>query len=170
MSISKKLLIVSALVLPVMANAATLVNQKDASTDVTFLMPNQFTHTLTSVKNLTSGTFSTPTAIAAGTINTSSQLSAKYALQFPVSQSTQTAGIVNIIVKGKANASNTITVNLRKDPTMTAAGAFTSETISGSLWAVYNTPVDVLKYEVTVNGEVKADTYPITVSAAVYTV
>ncbi|MFZ5210272.1 hypothetical protein [Enterobacter kobei] len=168
MSTRKGLLAVALLSAPFIVNAATLTNAKNAEADVTFFAPNQFTHTLTATKNLTAGTFSQLTQIAAGSINTTGTVKANYAIQFPATAHIATAGIQNVIVTGKNDPANTIPLNIIKDPSMTAGG-FRVEQINGSGWAVYDTAVDVLKYQVVVNGTVKADVYPVTVSAAVYT-
>lgn len=166
MFVKNKILIGFLLLSPVMANAATITNAKNAEADITFVAPNQFTHTLTALKNLTSGTFAPPTPVANGTINTTGNLKAMYALQFPVTPHIAAAGVRGISVTGKNNPANKITVDINKDMT---AGNFSVQQINGTDWGVYDTPVDVFKYNVLVSGEVKPDVYPVTVSAAVYT-
>ncbi|WP_447876705.1 hypothetical protein [Serratia fonticola] len=168
MSFSKKTIAAVMLSFPLIASAASLTNIQNAQTDVTFSTPNQFTHNINPVKNLTSGTFAQPTAIANGSVNTTGTgLKARYAIMFPVTASIPTAGTAGVLVKGKNDPNNTISVSLQKDASMT--GAFVAEQVNGASWLVYDREVDVLKYDVTVNGIVKADTYPVSVAAAVYT-
>ncbi|WP_447884818.1 hypothetical protein [Serratia fonticola] len=168
MSFSKKIIVTALLSFPLISGASTLNNLQNAQADIPFLAATQFTHNINSVKNLNAQNFAQPTPIANGTVNTTGAgLKARYALMFPVTLSIPTSGTAGVVVKGKNDPNNTISVSLQKDPSMT--GAFVAEQVNGASWLVYDREIDVLKYDVMVSGIVKADTYPVTVTAAVYT-
>jgi hypothetical protein len=168
MSISKKMLICSILAFPLIANSATVSNKKNASADVEFKQPNNYTHTLKPVVPLSAGSFTNATKIADGIVTSEGNQKEYYALQFPLTTN-HASGVTGVEVKGKNNVANKITVSLVKDGQ--ATGTFAPVLISGSDWLAYSAETNILNYDVQMkaNSTVVADTYPITVTAAVYT-
>lgn len=169
MLLAKKFFATAIISFPLVAGAASLTNVQNAATEVTFFAPNMFTHALNSVNGLTAGNINDFTIIANGTVNTTGTgLKARYALIIPASPYISNAGTFGVTVKGKNDANNTIRVNLKKDPSM--VGELVTEQINSTNWLVYDTAVDVLKYDVQMlPGTINADVYPVSVSAAVYT-
>jgi hypothetical protein len=155
---------------PIIANAATVTNITPQTKTVVISAPNAFTHVLTPVTGLTAG--SVPTGgreVATGEVKPVSGGSpARYAVQFATgANNTVTTAGVTASIKGSTNASNLLTVELQADNTMT--GKATTETVSGSSWLVYPSSTS-FKYVVNAsNTTINADSYPITVNAAVYT-
>ncbi|MDZ5731095.1 hypothetical protein SPG90_21640 (plasmid) [Enterobacter sp. D2] len=166
----KKTLIAALLFSPIIANAATVTNITPQTKTVVISAPNAFTHVLTPVTGLTAG--SVPTGgreVATGEVKPVSGGSpAQYAVQFATGgNNTVTTAGVTASIKGSTNASNLLTVALQADNTMT--GTATTQTVSGSSWLVYPSSTS-FKYVVNAsNTTINADSYPITVNAAVYT-
>lgn len=166
----KKTLIAALLFSPIIANAATVANITPQTKTVVITAPNAFTHVLTPVTGLTAG--SVPPAgreVAMGEVKPVTGGSpAQYAVQFASGGSnTSTTAGVTASIKGSTNASNLLTVALQPDNTMT--GTATTQTVGGSSWLVYPSSTS-FKYVVNAsNTTLNADSYPITVNAAVYT-
>lgn len=166
MNIKTSLIALAVITAPCLSNAASLVNPKNASTDVTFYQPNQFSHTLTAASNLISGNYDQLTAVANGVVKTLGATSATYAVQFP-SANGASAG-VNTQIPGKNDANNKLAVLLVLKDT-----GYILNNIGGSSWYVTTAPLGTLNYQVMLDASksstVAADIYPITVTAAVYT-
>ncbi|MDS1916218.1 hypothetical protein QSI79_23310 [Enterobacter asburiae] len=166
----KKTLLAVMMFTPLIANAASVQNMSSQNADITITAPNAFTHTLTAVRGLTAGPATTPLQVASGLIQSVAGASpASYAVQFAAggSNANSPAGVGGAF-KGKNNPANVLYLNLKKDPTMSLATS--NQTVAGSSWLVY--PVaSSFKYviETPISESIPADTYAITVNAAIYT-
>jgi hypothetical protein len=161
MSIKKCLVVLSVATIPFLTNAETLTNQKDVTANVTFYQPNEFSHTLKAETNLVAGQIPLSVVVAKGTVKTLGATTGYYALQFP-STSGQSGGVSSKI-QGKNNPENMLAVSIEP-----LGVSYRLSNINGSNWYTMN-PIATLNYEVIAMGNVVADIYPVTVSAAVYT-
>ncbi len=166
----KKTLIATMMFAPLIANAASVATITPQSKNIVISAPNAFTHVLTPVTGITAG--SVPQGgreVAAGEVKAvSGSNPAQYAIQFASSpnNSAPTAG-VDAVIKGSTNATNLLNLTLKPDSSM--VNTATTQAVSGSQWLIYPVATS-FKYIVTAtNTTINADTYPITVNAAVYT-
>lgn len=166
MNIKTSLIALAVVTVPCFSNAASLVNPKTASTDVTFYQPNQFSHTLTAATNLVSGNYDQFLVVASGVVKTLGATSATYAVQFPAANGASAGTRTQI--PGKNDANNKLAVVLLLKDT-----GFGTNNIDGSAWYVTSAPLSTLNYQVALDintsRTVVADIYPVTVTAAVYT-
>ncbi|HCM9500261.1 hypothetical protein ABKV83_22755 (plasmid) [Enterobacter asburiae] len=168
----KKTLIAALLFSPIIANAApTVTNVSPQTKTIVISAPNAFTHVLTPVTGLTAG--GVPPAgreVAMGEVKPVAGGSpARYAVQFATGgNNTSPAAGPSAAIKGSTNGSNLLTLSLLADNTM--GGTTAVESVGGSSWLVYSAASTSFKYVVNATSTtINADSYPITVNAAVYT-
>lgn len=167
----KKTLLAVMLLTPLIANAGTVGTPTPKTVNVSFAAPNSYIHTLTAVTGLLAGETNTALRpeIATGQVSSSAGTnSARYAVQFAAGGSNTSANEgLSAVIKGNNNALNTLNVIIESDPSMPLKT--TVESVNGKDWLVY--PIaSTFKYSVrATNTTIAADTYPITVNAAVFT-
>lgn len=166
----KRTLIAAMLFSPLIANAATVSNVTPQTKTVVISAPNAFTHVLTPITGLTAG--NVPAGgreVATGEVKPISGGSpAQYAVQFASGgNNTLTTAGVNASIKGSSNPSNLLTLTLQADSTMTAP--VTTQTVAGTSWLVYPSSTSFKYVLNATNTTISADSYPVTVNAAVYT-
>ncbi|HHA2288272.1 TPA: hypothetical protein ACOEAZ_004448 [Enterobacter asburiae] len=165
----KKTLIAAIMFAPLFANAASIGPVTPQTKNIVIGAPNSFTHTLTPVSGLIAGDITGQREVAAGEVRAvAGSNPAQYAVQFASggNNTAPTAGL-DAAIKGTNNAANVLLLVLAKDASMTMPTAQAS--LNGTQWMVYG-QANSFKYVVnTTSPSLKADTYPVTINAAVYT-
>lgn len=164
----KKMLIATMMFYPFISNAASVGNIISQTKSIVITAPTTFSHILTPVSGITAGNTQGGLTLANGEVSAGTGSNpAQFAIQFASggNNSSAAAGI-NAIITG-SNPRNMMNLSLKADSSMSSTPI--TQTVGSTQWLVYPASTS-FKYNVTTpDTTLFADTYPITINAAVYT-